>query len=94
MLTLMLPPQAVVTSFQLESNWNPVGVQLNACYFGRRGAASSIPAKTTLCFTLPQYGLRIHVIVTGRRSVFGSLTPGLAKFMRLVRLTAAMTDGQ
>ena len=58
------------------------------------GAASSTPAKTMLSFTLPQYGLWIRVTVVGGRCIFWSLTPGLAKFSRLVKLTAAMTDGQ
>lgn len=64
-----------------EKNWNT-------------GAAFSIPAKTTLCFMLPQYGLWICVIVVSGHSIFWSLTPGLAKFTRPVKLRAAMTDGQ
>lgn len=89
MLNLVLPFLAMVTSAQL--------IQLNACYFGRSRTETQgqpLVAKTTLCFMLPQYGLWIQVILVGGCSIFWSLTPGLAKFTGLVKLTAAMTDGQ
>lgn len=67
MLNLVLPLPSTVTSVQL--------IQLRACYFGRsrtetQGQPLLVLAKTTLCFTLPQYGLWIQVIVVGGCSIF------------------------
>lgn len=67
MQNLVLPLPAMVKLSQL--------IQLNACYFGRsrsetQGQPLLVLAKTTLCFTLPQYGLWIQVRVVGGCSIF------------------------